>query len=97
MQFANERKSCTSLSFYAYVPPLYIVSILFTRVKFTRQLKSTQSPLWSGETEMRLDQGRVAHFQQKMSMTAGLVGRLITAVCSLQHVKFVRASRSTTI
>ena len=47
---------------------------------------------------MRLDQGRVAHFSQKTCMTdAGIVGRLITAVCSLQHVKFVRASRSTTI
>ena len=43
LQFANERKRCTSLSFYAYVAPLYIVSISFTRVKFTRQWKSTQS------------------------------------------------------
>ena len=43
MKVAHERKSSTSLSFYAYVPPLYIASTSFTRVKFTRQWKSTQS------------------------------------------------------
>ena len=43
MKVAHERKSCTSLSFSAYVPPLYIASISFTRVKFTRQWKSTYS------------------------------------------------------
>ena len=40
MKVAHERKSCTSLSFYAYVPRLYITSISFT---LTRQWKSTQS------------------------------------------------------
>ena len=43
MKVAHERKSCTSLSFYAYVLPLYIAFISITRVKLTRQCKSTQS------------------------------------------------------
>ena len=54
LQFANERKRCTSLSFYAYVAPLYIVSISFTRVKFTRQWKSTQSH-HSGQAKQKWD------------------------------------------
>ena len=43
MKVAHERKSCTSLSFYAYVLPLYIAFISITRVKLTRLCKSTQS------------------------------------------------------
>ena len=63
MKVAHERKSCTSLSFYAYVPPfIHCLYFIYTRKIYATVEIHPKSPLWSGKIDMRLDQVRVAYF-----------------------------------